>query len=90
MPNWRLPEFEWDDGNEQHLIGRHSVYPEDAEAVFFNRPFIRRVGDQFEVLGRDDSGRFLFLMCLERQSRIRIFSGRDMTVTERRRYERQK
>ncbi len=29
MRDWRNPEIEWDDGNEEHII-RHDVYP-DAE-----------------------------------------------------------
>ena len=34
MPNWSRPEFDWDDGNESHLIERHDVYSEEAEQSF--------------------------------------------------------
>lgn len=46
MPNWTAPEFDWDDGNIDHLIDRHDVYPEEAEQVFGNNPYITitRVG----------------------------------------------
>jgi len=42
MPNWRTPEFDWDDGNTEHIIGRHDVYPDEAEQVFYNGPHVRQ------------------------------------------------
>jgi len=41
MPDWSQPTFEWDDGNEEHLIGRHGIYPAEAEQVFYNGAHVR-------------------------------------------------
>jgi uncharacterized DUF497 family protein len=86
MPNWRSPEFDWDDGNIDHIIDRHDVYPDEAEQVFMNRNFLRRAGKVYEVYGRDDSGRYLHLICVLRWNRVRVISARDMTTSERRTY----
>ena len=88
MPNWRSPLFDWDEGNTEHIIARHDVYPEETEQVFYSSPHVRRLGHFYEVLGRDDEGRYLFLVCVVRGDRLRVISARDMTATERRRYER--
>jgi uncharacterized DUF497 family protein len=88
MPNWSRPEFDWDDGNESHFIKRHDVYPEEAEQVFFNGAYIRRTGAVYAVYGRDDTGRYLFLICILRGSAVRVFSAHTMTRDERRFYER--
>lgn len=88
MPDWSRPVFQWDEGNENHLIARHDVYPEEAEQVFRNGPHIRRVGDRHLIYGHDDAGRYLLLVCVLRGDAIRIFSGRTMTREERRLYAR--
>jgi hypothetical protein len=89
MPNWRYPQFDWDDGNVEYIIDRHGVFPEEAEQVFFNRPHIRRVGEVYQIHGRDNRGRYLFLVCIERDHKIRVVSAREQTAKERRVYERQ-
>ena len=87
MHDWRRPQFEWDEGNEEHIL-RHDVYPEEAEHVFFNRPFIRRVGGRYEVMGQDDSSRYLFVVCVMRHDRVRVITARPMTRKEQRFYDR--
>ena len=88
MRDWSLPDFEWDDGNVDHLIERHDVYPAEAEQVFYNRAHVRRAGDYYYAYGQDDSGRYLFLVCVLRGGAVRVISARDMTASERRLYER--
>ncbi len=88
MPDWLHPEFEWDNGNEEHLITRHNVYPEEVEQVFFNGAYIRRARDAYYAYGRDDTGRYLFLVFVLRGTAVRVFSARTMTREERRFYER--
>jgi uncharacterized protein len=88
MPDWSRPDFDWDDGNELHLIERHDVYPEEAEQVFFNGAHVRRAGDVYVAYGRDDAGHYLFLVFVIRGTAIRVFSARTMTRDERRFYER--
>lgn len=74
--------------HKEHLIMRHDVYPEEAEQVFYNGAHIRRAGDEYRVYGRDDAGRYLYLVFVLRGSAIRIFSARTMTREEQRLYER--
>jgi uncharacterized DUF497 family protein len=68
--------------------------PDEAEEVFDDR---RRQGfpvyqvDQerrFGILGATQDGRILALVFVRRGDRIRIFSARDATPVERRRYRR--
>lgn len=47
----------------------------------------RRDGQNLEVLGRTEDGRYLQIV-VEDTDAIRIFHGRDMNETERRRYRR--
>lgn len=88
MPNWAYPEFDWDEGNIEHLIAQHDVLPEEAEQVFFNAPYIKREGDVYYVYGYNDVGRYLFLVCELRGNLVRVFSAHDMDSQERRLYER--
>ncbi len=88
MPDWLFPEFEWDEGNVEHLAERHGVFPEEAEQVFYNRAFTRREGAYYHAFGHDDDGRYLFVVCMRRAGRVRIVSARDMTHGERRFYDR--
>ena len=88
MPNWSWPEFEWDDNNSEHIIERHNVYPAEAEQVFYNGARVRREGDVYRVSGQDNTGRYLFIVCVVRGGLVRVISARDMNVRERRSYER--
>lgn len=88
MPDRTPHEFAWDEDNEDHIV-RHDVYPDEAEQVFANRPFIRRgKGSVRYALGRDDAGRYLFVVFVVRGDRVRVITARRMTKTERRDYER--
>lgn len=88
MPNWRNPEFDWDEGNEEHIL-RHEVDPEEAEQVFFNDPHVRRYGKLYHAYGRDDGGRYLFVVCaVRRNDRVRVVTARTMNAAERRIYDR--
>lgn len=86
MPNWAYPEFDWDDGNIDHLISRHSVSPKEAEEVFTNAPYIKREGDAYYVYGETSGGRLLFIACEDRRGMVRVFSAHDMDAQERRLY----
>ena len=87
MPDWSRPEFEWDEANEDHVL-RHDVYPEEVEQVFFGGPVIRRFRDRYHVYGRDSTGRYLFVVCVERQGLIRVITARRMSRIDRRFYDR--
>ena len=88
MRDWRNPEFEWDDRNEDHIL-RHDLYPDEVEEIF-DRPYVRRRGSRYLVFGRDGNGRYLTIVCEIRSvahRRIRVVTARPMTPTERRDYD---
>jgi uncharacterized DUF497 family protein len=88
VPNWHDPIYDLDDGNIEHLIERHDVYPEEAEEVFRRNPHVVRRGDVYHVYGQTLGGRYLFMVCVLRGPRIRVISARDMTGRDRRHYDR--
>jgi uncharacterized DUF497 family protein len=86
MPDWSLVDFDWDDGNVDHLLDRHGIPPEQAEQVFSNRPVVRRGRKVYTASGRDDDGNYLFLVFEFREGAVRVISARPMTTQERRSY----
>jgi uncharacterized DUF497 family protein len=89
MPNWRFPEFDWDDGNIDHIIDGHGIYPDEVESVFYNRPLVIRQGMRFYVIGQDENGQYLFVVCEARGRYVRVVTARPADRSERRRYERE-
>ena len=81
-------DFEWDEGNEEKLLLRHSVRAEEVEQVFYNRPQVRRIADGYIAVGRTDSGRWLHVVFEVRGGRIRSYSARNLTPREQRRFNR--
>lgn len=87
MPNWSRSEFDWDEANEDHIL-RHAVYPEEVEQAFANNALIRRRGSVYQVYGQDDEGRYLFIVCVRRDDRVRVVTAPPMARKEQRFYER--
>jgi uncharacterized DUF497 family protein len=84
-----LPEFEWDEHNEDKLLLRHNVSALEAEQCFANPNTRRREGDALLLMGITDSGRMLFLVYEQKTSgMVRVYSAREMTDKERRVYRR--
>lgn len=84
-----LPEFEWDEHNEDKLLERHKVSALEAEQCFGNPSTRRREGDALLLLGVTDGGRMLFLVYEQRPNGVvRVYSAREMTSRERRGYRR--
>ena len=89
MPDRWLPEFEWNEHNEEKLLDRHGVSAAEAEECFASASSRRRVGDVYLLLGVTDSGRMLLLVYEQKGGGVvRVFSARDMTDSERRTYRR--
>lgn len=85
----QLPEFEWDENNEDKLLLRHNVSALEAEQCFANPHTRRREGDALLLLGTTDGGRMLFLVYEQKPDGIvRVYSGREMSDKERRTYRR--
>ena len=82
-----LPEFEWDEHNEEKLLDRHGVSAFEAEQCFTNPHTKRRVGDALVMLGKTDRDRMLLLV-YEQMSNgvVRVYSAREMNDKERRTY----
>lgn len=84
-----LPEFEWDEHNEDKLLERHNVSALEAEQCFANPNTRRRHGDALLLLGVTDEGRMLFLVYEQKPNGVvRVYSAREMTDRERRAYRR--
>ena len=83
-----VPEFEWDEANEERLLLRHGVSAWEAEQCFGNPHTKRRSGDAMLMLGVTDDGRMLFLVYEQKRGSVRVYSVREMTADERRTYRR--
>ncbi len=83
----QLPEFEWDEYNEEKLLNRHGVSALEAEQCFANPHSKRRAGDALLMLGKTDGDRMLLLL-YEQKARgvVRVYSAREMNEKERRTY----
>lgn len=76
MPWWQYAEFDWDDGNVEHLADRHDVLPEDAEAAVLSATNVRREGDRYKGFGRSAGGHVLFVVFENRRGMVRVISAR--------------
>jgi len=84
-----LPEFEWDEHNEDKLLEGHNVSALEAEHCFANPKTRRREGDALLLMGVTDDGRMLFLVYEQKpKGVVRVYSAREMTEKERRTYRR--
>jgi uncharacterized protein len=80
----------WDDWNEEH-IARHGITLEEVEEVCFGDPLVLAAQgrDKRAFYGQTDAGRYLLVILGERGGGIYYpVTARDMTVAERRRYQR--
>jgi len=84
----RIPDFEWDEWNEEKLLRRHGVSAWEAEQCFANPHTTRSSGNAMLMLGMTDSGRMLFLVYEQKPRSVRVYSARNMTQNERRTYRR--
>lgn len=76
--------IEWDEDSIDH-IWKHHVEPEEVEETIEARHVFRRGrGGTHYVLGRNESGRYLFIVLARKPSRnYRVITARDMTTAER-------
>lgn len=85
----KLEGFEWDKGNLEH-IKMHNVDYRECEEVFSNKPLLisrdkthSQVEERFQVLGRTNNHRLLYLVFTIRTKNIRVFSARDQNRKEK-------
>ena len=78
------------------LATKHRVAPEEVDEVLFSRPLYRKIQkghnpgeDVYSALGQTDSGRYLIVIFVYKQTReALVISARDMDRKERRQYDR--
>lgn len=86
--------FEWDEGNINKNWQEHKISSKEGEEVFFNKPLIinfdkkhSKKEKRFQVLGKTNKERKLFISFTLRNKKIRMISARDQSRKERRIYE---
>lgn len=86
--------FLWDKGNLDKNLKKHNVTNKEAEETFENKPrFIfedekHSVNEKrYGLFGQTDRGRLLSIVYTMRKDEIRIITARDMSIRERRSYE---
>lgn len=96
-PEFNLAEmegFEWDLGNAKKNV-KHQVEMEEAEAVFFNQPFLWSYDEKHSTIEHRwvalgwTARRNLTVVFTVRQKLIRIISARPMSKKEKIVYEKQ-
>jgi len=85
----KVVEFEWDDGNLEH-IRKHRFNYKECEQVFYNKPILvsqdkkhSQVESRFRVLGKTKQERLTILVFTTRWGKVRIISTRDQSKKER-------
>ena len=86
--------FQWDQGNIDKNLIKHSVENWESEQIFFNKPLL--VFDdpkhsipekRWAAFGKTDADRFLIVIFTKRGDLIRVIFARDMNKKERRFYD---
>lgn len=91
-----LDRFVWLPFVVEKLLAKHQVTPEEVEELFYNQPRFRfhekgriRGEDMYTALGQTNNERYLIVFFILKPSRqALIISARDMSRSERKRYER--
>lgn len=90
--NWT--GFQWDKGNRNKNLIKHSVEDLECEEVFLNEPLIilddpkHSIAEKrFAAFGQTDAGRLLVVIFTKRGELLRVISARDMNRWERKFYE---
>ncbi len=85
--------FDWDKGNVEKNITKHTVTPYECEETFFNEPFVEEIPtietrkeQRYYAFGITNQWRKLTIVFTLRNEKIRIISARDMSRKEKRNY----
>jgi uncharacterized DUF497 family protein len=87
-----IRDFEWDDGNTLHITLKHGIEREEAEELLAGEPMVRKTKHgHYAAFGRALSGRLLVIVFEKRrQGIVRVITGWDMSLGERRYYLRER
>lgn len=94
----QLHEVIWRDQFVDKIESKHQVTTDEVEQVLFAEPHVRRAEkgrvkgeDLYVAYGQTEAGRYLVVFFIHKRRVAALpISARDMTVSERRYYERQK
>jgi uncharacterized protein len=75
---------------EEHIWSKHQVTPEEVDEVCFGSPLALRGRDRsYAIYGQSEAGRYLIVFLYPRGRGVYdLATAREMTQTERRRYQR--
>ena len=86
--------FDWNGGNIDKNWQRHQVNNKETEEVFLNKPILVNLDQRhslrekrYQVLGKTNKNRKLFISFTLRNQKIRIISARNQSRKERKKYE---
>lgn len=93
-----IPEpirFEWDKGNIDKNFKKHGITNEEAEEVFTDERLLvsedkrhsNKTEKRYQLLGKTEEGKVLFISFTVRTEKIRIISARPASRKERKKYE---
>ena len=86
--------FDWDKKKAAENLVKHGVSFDEAETVFDDPLYVdfydpdHSIGEhRFIIMGESAQGRLLMVSYTERGNLIRLISARELTTTERKKYE---
>lgn len=85
-------EFEWDKHNSNKIRLRHSITPTETEQAFFDDYSIffdskhSTSENRYQLIGKNNTGKVLFIVFTLRNNKIRIISARSANKKERNNY----
>ena len=82
----RIESFHWLEWVVEKIVEKHGVTPEEVEEAFFHPPYkVRRTAsDKYQLFGRANDGRYLFVVFAWVEHSVKVITARDMTDAERR------
>jgi uncharacterized protein len=87
--------LDWDEGNEEHILG-HGVAPFEVEEALLDPQGLRADAHnapgerRFAFIGATEDGRVLFVVYAERNGKVRPITARDASAAQKRRYGRER
>jgi len=85
--------FEWDKGNVDKSYQKHGITPNEAEEVFLDEKAIivkdlkhSQQEERYIVVGQTTTEKTLFIICTQRNKKIRIISARKANQKEKNKY----
>jgi uncharacterized DUF497 family protein len=93
----QLHEVIWKDRFIYKIEAKHGVSTNEVEEILFGKPHVRRARrghvkgeDLYAAYGQTEDGRYLIVLFIRKEQTVALpISGRDMTDSEQRYYERQ-